>query len=233
MPKPSLTSVDHTDHHLKSLSEKRREQIEVASIALFAERGYFQTTVEDISNQIGVGKGLIYRYYRDKNDVLFGALRAVLDKYKKENIPALIETVGPLAALRRILTIFCSLAQDHKREVILAYRSTRDLMPEQREQIMAIELEMVAEIGRCLQACIDTGLMRQLNVKIMAYQFVVFGNTWALKHWALEDEFELSEFIAVGEDLLIAPFLTKKGSEKFSALMAAPAAKRNVRTRKI
>lgn len=206
------------DQSKKSVPERRREQIIEAAVALFSEKGYFQTTIEDICTKIGVGKGLVYRYFKDKNDVLFCALCAVLEKYKKEDIPHLLEQVGPLAALRRILEINCALAQQHTQEVVLAYRSTTDLMPEQRQQIKAIELEIIRQIRQCLEACINEGLMQEIDVKIVAYQYVMFGHTWALKHWALSGDLAPSEFVTVGENLLILPFLTGKGRKKFSAM---------------
>lgn len=211
----------HEDQSKKSVPEKRREQIIEAAVALFSEQGYFQTTIDDICTRIGVGKGLVYRYFKDKNDVLFCALCAVLEKYKKEDIPHLLEQVGPLAALRRILAINCALAQQHTQEVVLAYRSTTDLMPEQRQQIKAIELAIVRQIRQCLEACIDEGLMHKIDVRIVAYQYVMFGHTWALKHWALSSDFTPTEFVTVGESLLIVPFLSEKGLSKLSAMNEA------------
>lgn len=227
MPRSIPTREDHVDQKTKSVAERRREQIANTAVDLFSQRGYFQTTIEDISNKIGVGKGLIYRYFKDKNDVLFCALCAVLEKYKKENILRLLGTLGPLAALRKILAINCSLAQQHTREVILAYRSTTDLMPEQRQQIKAIELEIVGEIRQCLEACISEGLMHPVDVKVMAYQYLMFGHTWALKHWALSGDFTASEFVAVGENLLIVPFLTEKGRKKLNSMSASPSARKS------
>ncbi|MCL4696590.1 MAG: TetR family transcriptional regulator, partial [Burkholderiaceae bacterium] len=42
-----------------TLAEQRSAQILAAAVTLFAERGYVDTKIEDISNAIGVGKGLI------------------------------------------------------------------------------------------------------------------------------------------------------------------------------
>lgn len=203
-----------------SVAERRREQIADAAVALFAQRGYVNTTIEDISNKVGVGKGLIYRYYKDKQDVLFHSLCAVLEKYKKENVPALLETLGPLAALKKILSINCALAQEHAQEVILAYRTTKDLDADQQRRIKAIEQDIVGEIEHCLNACIGEGSMNPLNVRIMAYQYVMFGHTWALKQWALSPQFTVAEFVAEGEKLLIEPFLTAAGRRRFKSSSA-------------
>ena len=220
------------DERLRSVAERRTEQIANAAVALFSERGYVQTTIEDISNEVGVGKGLIYRYFEDKREVLFSALCAVLDKYRKENIVALLKEVGPLEALKRVLAINCTISQEHAPEVILAYRSTKDLMPEQRRKIKEIETEIVGEIRQCLDACIRAGLMHPFDVKIMGYQYLMFGHMWALKNWALNKDFTVYEFVAAGEKLLIVPFLTESGRRKMKISCEGPAKKeRRARTR--
>ena len=211
-----------------TIAEKRRQQIIATAVALFAERGYFQTKIEDISNAIGVGKGLIYRYFKDKNDVLFCALCAVLKVYQQENVVQLMMTLGPLAALRSILEVNCAMAHEHPQEVILAYRSTKDLMPEQRHQIMLIETEIAREIEQCLRACIAAGLMEPLDVKIMAYQYIMLGHTWALKSWALRGSYSMDNYLAEGERLLLLPYLTSAGRKKLATPLptAKPIAKR-------
>lgn len=211
-----------------TLAERRRQQICDAAVALFAERGYVETKIEDISNAIGVGKGLIYRYFEDKQDVLFHALCTVLDKYRSEDFLGQLRTLGPLPALRHLLSFHCTQAQLHTQEVILAYRSTKDLSPEQRSRIKALESDLVAEIRQCLEACIQDGLMRPFDVDIMAYQVLMFGHTWALKLWTLGKKYTVLEFIAQGEQFLIVPFLTDSGRRAYDDPAFAPASPRPV-----
>ena len=48
-----------------------RERLAAAAFALFDERGYEQTTVDDITERAGLGRTTFFRHYRSKEDVIF------------------------------------------------------------------------------------------------------------------------------------------------------------------
>jgi len=57
------------------MREATREKILLAAVALFAEKGLAATSTQDIAKQAGVSIGLMYHYYRTKED-MFNALVA-------------------------------------------------------------------------------------------------------------------------------------------------------------
>jgi AcrR family transcriptional regulator len=48
-----------------------RERLADAAFSLFDERGYEQTTVDDITERAGLGRTTFFRHYRSKEDVIF------------------------------------------------------------------------------------------------------------------------------------------------------------------
>src|ERR1700751_3023821 len=57
-----------------------RERRAEAAFALFDERGYEQTTVDDITERAGLGRTPFFRRYRSKEDVIFPDLDRLLEQ---------------------------------------------------------------------------------------------------------------------------------------------------------
>jgi AcrR family transcriptional regulator len=214
------TAADDGEPGESTVPERRRAQIVETAVRLFAWSGYHQTTIDEIAREADISKGLVYKYFKDKNDVLFFVLVHVLEKYDNQGVLRRAADAGPLAALRTLLRNHCEVANGHVREVLLAYRSTKDLTRDQQRQVKVIESRDVRVIKQCLEACIHRGLMHPVNTDIMAYQFIMFGQTWALKHWAYGNRFTVDEYIAEGEKILIWSLLTERGRAELETLRA-------------
>ena len=47
-----------------------RDAIKASSVQLFTEKGFDQTSIEDIANAAGIGKTTIYGYFSNKNEII-------------------------------------------------------------------------------------------------------------------------------------------------------------------
>ena len=193
------------------IGDERRLQIVKAAARLFSENGYFQTKIDDIANEAKVSKGLIYLYFKDKQEVLFNSMRFILDIYERDMAILLESSDDPLEILRLALRQYCRLVDAHRLESILAYRSTKDLNPPERQQIKIHESKSSRVFRNCIEACVHKGIMKQVNIDIMTYQYIMFCHAWALKNWAFRDKYNLEDYIKDGEALLIDNFLTEYG----------------------
>lgn len=50
-----------------------RDRLEAAAMALYSERGFDHTTVDDIAQRAGVTRRTFFRHFADKREVLFGS----------------------------------------------------------------------------------------------------------------------------------------------------------------
>lgn len=195
------------------ISQKRRQQIVEAAVSLFSEKGYFQTTIDDIASASGISKGLVYRYFKDKNALLFYALYVVLEKYDKAYFSELVQRVNPLLALVTIQRALCAMAEEHGAEIALAYRSTKDLLAPERREIKVSEAQIIRLIRQCLDGAVHNAWMRPINTDILSYQYLMYAHTWALKNWFFRDRYSPEEYASEGQALLIETFLTEEGNK--------------------
>lgn len=72
-----------------------RGRLEKAAMDLFRERGYVQTTVEDIAARAGLTERTFFRYFSDKREVLFSGANA-LEKSIVDRIESAAKKTSPL-----------------------------------------------------------------------------------------------------------------------------------------
>ena len=94
----------------KTKEERRNEIIETAG-KLFEEKGYEQTQVQDIVNEIGVAKGLFYYYFKSKDEVM----EELADRYADAIIDAvnklMDKDISTFDKINRIFQIFIDSAE--------------------------------------------------------------------------------------------------------------------------
>jgi AcrR family transcriptional regulator len=71
---------------------ERRAAIEESAGALFAERGYAATTIDDIVTQAGVAKPVLYRHFESKQDLVMTLLERHRDELAAAPLDALLAT---------------------------------------------------------------------------------------------------------------------------------------------
>jgi len=59
----------------------RREEILDAAARLFARHGYPETDTQLLADELGVGKGTLYRYFASKEELFFAVLAMLLQPY--------------------------------------------------------------------------------------------------------------------------------------------------------
>lgn len=200
------------------LVEERREQIVKAATKLFSEQGYYLSTIQDIAREAGISVGLIYQYFKDKDDVLFLTLKLVLETYEKV-IPAAIEGAEhPLERLCLAIGAYCRVVDRLRDATVLTYRSTKSLRADRRTFIKEGETRTNRMLEGCLRAAIAAGHVRPINDSLLVYQYVLYSHAWALKQWAFRGRYSLEDYVEEGIKLLVEPFLTEKGRAAMARL---------------
>jgi len=162
------------DHELK------REAVVHAAARAFNERGYHNTSLDDVATALGVTKPTVYYYVANKEQLLFECFRAGLEPIQ--------------AAFRRVessdrpgLERLNDVVRDYARAVASDYgwcmvrAEDQDLGPETGRHIKALKSEIDQGIRRLIRAGIDDGSIEPCDPKITA--FAMAGALNWIAHW--------------------------------------------------
>ena len=63
--------------------EEKRKAIALSCAELLLERGINKLTISQIAQTAGVGKGTIYEYFKNKDDIVFEIITLFINKHKE------------------------------------------------------------------------------------------------------------------------------------------------------
>ena len=82
--------------------EKKKREILMAAMRVYAEKGARNARVADVARAAGVGKGTIYEYFRSRDEILIDAFHLVVGDMEREFVGVLQTSDDPETKLKRI-----------------------------------------------------------------------------------------------------------------------------------
>jgi len=100
------------------VKSQKREKIILSAMKVFAKKGIKNTTVNDIAVEAGIGKGTIYEYFRDKNDIIINSFKYFVNLFDSgiEDI-ALDDSVGK-EKLLKITSFVINYLREEQNEIM-------------------------------------------------------------------------------------------------------------------
>lgn len=167
-----------------------RERLADAALALFEERGYDDTTVDDIAERAGVGRSTVFRHHRSKEDLVFpdhdDLLRRVADRLASSSASTAIAAVTD--AVRLVLLSYLAEGERARRRYRLV-----TAIPALRNR----EIAMVARYQRLFREFIDAWMgddaTSGLRAELMAASVVAAHNHVLRRHLRAETDDPVAE----------------------------------------
>jgi len=90
----------------KQLTARRRADILDVATRLFAKRGYPSTDVQVVADELGVGKGTVYRYFPTKRDLFLAAVDRGMDRLDDAIEAGVAEVDDPLEQIAQAVRVY-------------------------------------------------------------------------------------------------------------------------------
>jgi AcrR family transcriptional regulator len=85
---------------------KKREDIASSCIKIFTEIGVDDLTISKVAQTAGIGKGTVYEYFRDKEDIVFEMVNILMKKHNDKKEKRLKEFRSPREKLKYFFSFF-------------------------------------------------------------------------------------------------------------------------------
>ncbi len=164
----------------------RPQEITAAAFAAFAEKGYAATRVEEVAQRAGISKGLMYLYFKTKEELFKAVIRSVVMR----RVDALIEVVegtglGSEEFMRGPMAEFMKQVPGSPIAVVIRLLLSEgprhpDLLDYYWENVVSRAL---AAITRFIERGVERGEFRKTNVSEFPQLFVapmMLGMIWKL-----------------------------------------------------
>ena len=130
--------------------DEQRELILARAAALFAQRGYPGTSMNQVAEACGLSKATLYHYYRDKYALLVSIAEGHVDKLRALVDEVLAQGLAPEPRLRmligRIVEEYAGARDAHR----VLTEDVRFLEPADRDRILGHERSVVAGFAQAV-----------------------------------------------------------------------------------
>jgi AcrR family transcriptional regulator len=155
-------------------ADLRREEILDASERVFARKGYHDTGIADIAEELGLGHGTFYRYFKNKHDIAVQVFDRINMRFAKIGLADLPEETNTLAEYRaqvqRILQRWLALGNDEPH--VLRFFHEHAMTIDMNRMTMMVEQYVVFTM-RFLANGVAKGFLREhLEIRATAEMLV-------------------------------------------------------------
>ncbi|KJF21634.1 TetR/AcrR family transcriptional regulator [Rhodococcus sp. ACPA4] len=149
--------------------DERRAQLIDLGARMLAERPLEQISVEDIADQAGVSRGLLFHYFASKSEFHLAIVRHTSQQMLARTEP--IETDDPIATLRSVLASYVDYVTENRTTYVSLLRGTASGDPHMREVFEQTRDVMAA---RTLDQLPTIGLPRTPQVELAVRGWIAF-----------------------------------------------------------
>ncbi|MBU1713726.1 MAG: TetR family transcriptional regulator [Proteobacteria bacterium] len=167
----------------KDKGNDKYHRILEAAVKVFAERGFYQSTISQIAREAGVADGTIYLYFKNKDDILVQFFtyktKLVFDRFREE----VDKADNCFDKLRNLIRRHLEEFQNDRNMAVLYQAETHQnsrLVEEQIKEMSKLYLDIVSEIVE--QGQEEGGIRKDIYVGLVK-RFILGGvdeviNTW-------------------------------------------------------
>lgn len=185
-------------------SRSKRQQILDAAYEIFSLKGYHRTTVDEIITLADTGKGTVYNYFVNKEQLFYTLVKERTAPFETELAKIIQSSLDPLAKVERVIKSFLEfyvINSDIYRVLMHEIRglgsdSYSRVPQEQREKYRQLLEDTIGIIEKAIIEGVEAGVIRQCDETKAAHALFSVIVMMSFKKWVDEDIDKTAHMVA-------------------------------------
>lgn len=159
----------------------KRERILQEAVALFYERGFTGTTLDDIAARLGVTKPFIYTHFRSKTELLAAICTPTIELSLAAVANAAKGPGSPVDRLSRAMVDFTKVLLGRQANIAIFFREEKNLEPEALAEITALRKKFDRVLSALLAEGVRAGVFEIADINLAALAIggmISWAYTW-------------------------------------------------------
>jgi len=149
----------------KARIEQRRNQIlDVASL-IFSKEGFDKANTDEIAKKANLGKGTIYRYFKNKRDLFLCVVDRGLDKLKSAILIEVEKTKDPLKKIENAIKTYLSFFEKNSNLIGVLIHEQSSFQKRIAERYFEHYYGNIDRIRQTFKAGIEQGLIKDMDIE--------------------------------------------------------------------
>ncbi|WP_433945646.1 TetR/AcrR family transcriptional regulator [Paenibacillus sp. SN-8-1] len=176
----------------------RRRQIVEAATKSFSLFGYKATTMDQVARIANVGKGTIYTFFANKEELFDDILQGVLLEMKRITEQQVAQDKSFFDNLYNALDGVLEFREEHELLIKLAQEVKEFGTPQAREAMQRVENVIIDYLGRQIIRAMEQGEISQVNPEVASFVmvklYIALASDWSKQHEPLTKD-QIKDYI--------------------------------------
>lgn len=192
------------------MKAKRKEQIQTHALRLFATKGFSATKISDIARSANMSQGLVYHYYKNKDDIYTDLIRIAYDRMEAAALALAAMAAPPGEKLRQVAKEMIRNIERSRdsgyRFLLLSQAGASTTIPQTAREIIKAKGKIHYNvIEKIIEAGLEQGLVKPFNAGELSRMF------WAsINGLAISKAIHGPDFIPPDPEILMGMLFKEK-----------------------
>ena len=169
------TNLNNKDKKAQ-LVEKRKKQILTAARLIFAQNGFRRTKIDQIADYLNVGKGTLYRYFKDKKSLFLAVFSSGMAEVMKTMRSKIDPVTLPQDKFRTAVTTFCNFFDNNRDLIEISMQVRSEFKDDYKRIFLDLYSDYSVRIQDTLRNGVEKGIFRELDVERTAEAYSALLN---------------------------------------------------------